>query len=113
MSTNLDEEITCLRSIMLNRAIWLGPLIGFGVFIIGTATVDNIYTRPDINGKKVFSLGGLKEFLKAPFAVGTEKFKTVWGIYPNLSFKDRLKMWQLNWIITTGLGIIVSTYLIK
>jgi hypothetical protein len=93
----------------INR-YWLlvGPLAGLAVFLTGTATMDGVYRRPNIENKMSFSMRGLWEYLKAPFQYGTPQFYTVWGLIPKISMIDRFKMLQLNWIATLGFGFFLS-----
>lgn len=91
-----------------NTLMVAGPAAGFVVFLVGTATMDGIYFRPDDENKSKFTVDGLWEYIKAPFQVGTPQFKTVWTLLPNLDCKSRLKMLQLNWVATVGAGALVS-----
>jgi hypothetical protein len=92
--------------------LFLGPTIGFLIFLAGVTTMDGIFVRPDTENNKVFTMDGFKDFLKAPFETGTNKFKVLWGITPGVSLKSRLKMLQLNWVAMTGLGTAISTGLV-
>ena len=93
----------------LNEYLWpiIGSIIGFFVFIAGTIMLGGVYNRPSVDNGRKFRLDGLVEFIKAPFMVGSEQFKAVWTLYPNLSIMDRLDMLQLNWVamVTVGAGI--------
>lgn len=91
-----------------NLLYLLGPLVGFGAFLAGTMTMSGIYFRPDDEGKSVFTIDSLKEFIVSPFQVGTPKFNILWGNLPNIDWKTRLKMLQLNWVAMVGLGVVFS-----
>jgi hypothetical protein len=93
-----------------NLLYLLGPLIGFGVFLTGTLTMNGIYFRPNSEGDRVFTIHSLKEFIISPFQYGTHKFNILWGIVsdPDIDWKSRLKMLQLNWIAMVGLGTLFS-----
>ena len=56
----------------------------------------------------IFSFRGLKELMYAPFNVGTDECKTVWGAFKDIKIKDRLKLLQLNWVAMVGLGALAS-----
>ena len=86
----------------------VGITVGLTTFIIGTIQTKNIYYRRNSNNVQVFTLNGLIELIKAPFCFGTEKFKTVWVLY-DISLIQKLKLWQLNWIITTITGISITS----
>jgi|AntRauTorckE6833_2_1112554.scaffolds.fasta_scaffold32338_1 hypothetical protein len=83
----------------------LGAVIGFLVFIAGTISIGGVYTRPSVENIPKFKFDGLIEFIKAPFMIGTETFKTVWALYPDLDIFDRLGMLQLNWVAIVGVGV--------
>ena len=88
--------------------LFLGPAIGFLVFVAGVSTMESIFIRPDTENNKVFTMDGFLDFIKAPFQPGDTKFKVLWGLTPNLGFMDKLKMLQLNWVAMTGMGLATS-----
>ena len=79
----------------------IGSIIGFSVFLINTTRIGGVYFRPNQNNKKKFTLSGLNHFLIAPFCYKTEKFKTMWALYDELTLRERIDYLQLNWIFTT------------
>ena len=91
-----------------NLLYLLGPLVGFGAFLAGTMTMSGIYFRPDADGKSVFTIDSLKEFIVSPFQIGTPKFNILWGNIPGIDWKTRLRMLQLNWVAMVGLGVVFS-----
>jgi len=101
-----------ISELIKNNWLLIGTVSGFGVFLFSTLTMKGIYFRPDTQGKQVFNLESLKEYLKAPLDIGTNKFRTVWGILPGVTTWDRIKMLQLNWVATTLFGI-GSFYIIR
>lgn len=96
----------------------IGTVIGFIGFTISIALIGGVFIRPNEKGKKIFTLSGFFEFIKAPFRVGTPQFQSVWAtqLPQTTPLKDRLKLWSMNWILWTGLGcasVILSKYIIN
>ena len=87
----------------MNYAI-VGSLMGFGYFVLNLILVDDVFYRPNIFGRKIFTMKGFLDYLKAPLQIGSHNFKTLWGLTPNIKITDRLNMLQLNWIAMTGFG---------
>ena len=88
--------------------ILAGPIIGFSIFVISTATLGNVYFRPNDKNIAHFTLTNLISFIKTPLQFNTYPCKILWGAAPGIDFKTRLKMLQLNWIVMTGLGTLGS-----
>lgn len=106
---NLITYIDIYKYMELKHLLFLlGPLVGVGAFLAGTMTMNGIYFRPDADGKNVFTIDSLKEFIVSPFQVGTPKFNILWGNIPGVDWKIRLKMLQLNWVAMVGLGVAFS-----
>ena len=106
---NLITYIDIYKYMELKHLLFLlGPLVGVGAFLAGTMTMNGIYFRPDADGKNVFTIDSLKEFIVSPFQVGTPKFNILWGNISGIDWKTRLKMLQLNWVAMVGLGAAFS-----
>lgn len=106
---NLITYIDIYKYMELKNLLFLiGPLVGLGAFLAGTASINNVYFRPDSEGKNVFTIDSLKEFIVSPFQVGTPKFNILWGNTPGVDWKTRLRMLQLNWVAMVGLGAAFS-----
>jgi hypothetical protein len=85
-----------------------GAVLGFSTFLISIGSIEGILFRPDEHNKMKFTLVNVGQFLKAPFQVGTEAYKTVWGIVPGVRLWNRLKLLSMNWIVLTGFGAILD-----
>lgn len=84
----------------------IGPIVGFGTFLLGVATMEGVIFRKDDNNKTKLRLDNLWQYIKLPFE--KNHYKTAWGLIPGLSFNSRLKLWNLNWIIMVGCGTLAS-----
>lgn len=87
-------------------------IIGFSIFMIGMMFTEGIFYRPNTNGDKEFTLTVFKDYIMAPFDVGSKRFNTVWSNYTNLSIIDRMKLLQMNWVAMTALGFLISELVI-
>jgi len=85
----------------------IGSVIGFSIFLAGTISIGKVYFRPN------FTIWGLLDYLMAPFSFGTNKFKTIWALYPGLSLWARIKLLQLNWVAMTILGTLLGFFYFK
>jgi hypothetical protein len=86
----------------------IGSAVGFFVFIVSTSSMEGIFFRPNSKGEKHFTLSIFKDYLKSPFKVGTHEFNIVWGNLRGMSWRDRIKMLQLNWVAMVGTGLAFS-----
>jgi hypothetical protein len=86
----------------------IGGSLGFLTFVYNVMTMDGIIYRPDINGQPVFTLSIMKDYMIAPFAFGTTTFDTVWGLFDELPFMERIKLLQINWIAMVVAGLASS-----
>jgi hypothetical protein len=106
---NLMIDINIYKDMELKNILYLlGPLTGLGAFLAGTFTMNGIYFRPNSDGKTVFTIDSLKEFITSPFQYGTPKFNILWANVPGVDWKTRLRMLQLNWVAMLGLGLAFS-----
>jgi len=90
----------------------IGPALGFLTFVASTVTMEGVLYRPNSEGQQEFTFEIFKDYLSAPFEVGTPKFDTLWGNLRGLTFKDRIKLLQVNWVAMVGAGITLSTLII-
>ena len=88
-----------------NTIFIIGSTLGFMTFLISITTMEGVLYRPNSKGDREFTLEIVKNYLLAPFDIGTPKFDTVWGNLKNLTFSDRMKLLQFNWIAMTSIGI--------
>lgn len=71
-----------------------GAGCGMAAFIYSVCKLENVVYRVDSNNKKRISVKNFCNYLTAPFAFGTERFRTVW----------HLNMLNLNWVFMVASG---------
>ena len=82
----------------------VGAGLGFGLFLLNTVTLSGIYYRPDPNGKKVFTMQSLKDYLTAPFTFNKTHSQVLWLCLPGMDLQSKIKMAMLNWVIMSTAG---------
>jgi len=87
----------------------IGAAVGFAIFLYNVATMEGVMYRPNGQGHDTFTLAVLKDYILAPFQVGTAKFDAIWANYGHLTFNDRVNLLQLNWVAMTLTGLSVSS----
>lgn len=90
------------------KYIVIGSLVGFGYFIFNALTMNGILIRKNSENKNKLTFYPLLEYLKTPFKFGSQQFKVIWGLLPNLNTMTRIKMTQLNWVVTSSLGGLIG-----
>ena len=86
----------------------IGSIFGLLFSLTSIVSMEGILFRPNHKGQLVLSLSSIKEYLIAPFLIGTSSFNTIWTIVPNLSWTNRLKLLQTNWIAMLSIGFLAS-----
>ena len=90
--------------------IIIGSAVGFIGFLGGVLTMENIIYRKNSTGEKKFSPENLWEYIKLPF--DRKAYKTAWGLVPNISLVNRLKLLNLNWIFMIVIGALLGSTLL-
>lgn len=86
----------------------LGAATGFSIFLLSISCMDGILFRKDEFNNLRFTPINIYEFLKAPFAIDSEKYKTVWALVPGISLINKLKLMSMNWVVLTGTGAMLE-----
>ena len=86
-----------------NSHFCIGPIIGFGTFLLGVATLEGVLFRRDEHNVIKFRPDNFWSYMEAPFK--KNKFGVTWGIIYGLPFSQRVKLWNLNWVIMVGCGL--------
>lgn len=87
-----------------------GSVIGFGGFLAGVLTIENVMYRKDSNSVTRFTPGNLWEYMKLPF--DRKSFETAWGLVPGISLINRIKLLNLNWIFMVVIGALLGSALL-
>jgi len=90
----------------------IGPVLGFMTFLYNVTSMEGILYRPNIQGKKEFTLTVLKDYLVAPFQIGSSKFDTIWANYSGLTFMECIDLLKLNWVFMVSAGLCTSALII-
>ena len=90
----------------------IGAALGFATFLYNIATEEGVLYRPNTEGHQTFTLTIIKDYLIAPFLIGTTKFDTLWANFDGLTMIERWKLLQLNWIAMTILGLSIAATII-
>ena len=90
----------------------IGPVLGFYTFLYNVASMEGVLFRPNTQGQQEFTLTVLKDYLLAPFQVGSPKFDTIWANYQNLSFAESIDLLKLNWVAMVSIGLTISASII-
>jgi hypothetical protein len=75
----------------------VGPLVGLFAFLIGVVTMEGVVFRKNSENKVVFCPMNVVNYFMLPFS--RTNAALAWGLLPNITFEERLKLWNLNWII--------------
>ena len=75
-------------------------------------STEGIFYRPSIDGGYRFTMKIFKDYLIAPFDIGSRRFNALWTNYINLSLNERINLLQLNWVAMTTMGTLVAAFII-
>ena len=90
----------------------IGPVLGFSMFLYNVTSMEGILFRPNTQGQKEFTLTVLKDYLVAPFQIGSSKFDTVWANYNGLTFMECIDLLKLNWVAMVSAGLCMSALIV-